>query len=262
MFCHLVHDESVSQARVSAPSSAFFHLSMLLCIDFQPAYIEAFGDLVVPLRQRLGEATQSGEEVHFIYNDVLSLEGEELGDSLAGVLEWGLKERLDLGRARLIQKNFGWVSHLFRSGRERAVAVSILRYLMESGLSSSAEISASRLERIVADAHDDFAGFWDCSPEAWEEMKSGAIAMPFLFEGGMISWLESIKGAVVEVTGGFRHRCLDEFCITMEAAGISYFLNDALIYSLPEEAPVPAERYLECEVRAPLLFPATDLVSA
>jgi hypothetical protein len=133
---------------------------------------------------------------------------------------------------------------------------------MKSGLSSSAEIPSSKLERIVADAHDDFAGFWDCSPEAWEEMKTGAIAMPFLFEGGMIPWLESIKGAVVEVTGGFRHRCLDEFCITMEAAEISYFLNDALIYSLPEEASEPVERYLECEVRAPLLFPAVDLVSA
>jgi hypothetical protein len=48
----------------------------------------------------------------------------------------------------------------------------------------------------------------------------------------------------------------------MEAAGISYFLNDALIYSLPEEASEPVERYLECEVRAPLLFPAVDLVSA
>jgi hypothetical protein len=241
---------------------------MLLCIDFQPAYIEAFGDLVVPLKQRLGEATQSGEEVHFIYNDVRSLEGEELGDSLADVLEWGAQEGMaldlgiELGRTRLIQKNFGWVSHLFRSGRERAVAVTILRYLMKSGLSSSAEIPSSQLERIVADAHDDFAGFWDCSPEAWEEMKTGAIAMPFLFEGGMIPWLESIKGAVVEVTGGFRHRCLDEFCITMEAAEISYFLNDALIYSLPEEASEPVERYLECEVRAPLLFPAVDLVSA
>jgi hypothetical protein len=241
---------------------------MLLCIDFQPAYIEAFGDLLVPLKQRLGEAARSGEEVHFIYNDILSLEGEELGDSSARVLAWGEQEGMNLNRARLIQKNFGWVSHLFRSGRERAVAVAILRHLMEKGLSSSAEIPAHDLERIVADSHDDFAGFWDCSPEAWEEMKSGAIAMPLLFEGGMIPWLELIKGQRVEVTGGFRHRCLDEICITMEAAGIPYFLNDSLIYSLPKELEVEVDatdqvaRSPRCEDCAPLLFPAADLVFA
>ena len=96
---------------------------MLLCIDFQPAYIEAFGDLVVPLRERLREAALRDEAVHFIYNDVFSLEGEELGDSLARVQEWGLQESLELERARLIQKNFGWVSHLFRTGLERKVAI-------------------------------------------------------------------------------------------------------------------------------------------
>ena len=237
---------------------------MLLCIDFQPAYIEAFGDLVVPLRERLRVAALRDEAVHFIYNDVFSLEGEELGDSLSRVQEWGLQESLELERARLIQKNFGWVSHLFRTGRERNVAITILRHLMDHGLSSSAEIPASHLERIVADSHDDFEGFWDCSPEAWEEMRTGAIAMPYLFEGGMIPWLESLKGSlkgeVVEVTGGFRHRCLDELCMMLEAGGILYFLNDPLIYSLPEESLEPVERV--CEVRAPLLFAASDPVFA
>jgi len=46
------------------------------------------------------------------------------------------------------------------------------------------------------------------------------------------------------------------------AAEISYFLNDALINSLTEEASEAVEKYLECEVRAPLLFLAVDLVSA
>jgi len=239
---------------------------MLLCIDFQPAYVEAFGDLVVPLRERLRVATQRDELVHFIYNDVFSLEGEELGDSLSRVQECGMQECLELDRARLIQKNFGWVSHLFRAGRERNVAITILRHLMDHGLSNSSEIAAVDLERMVAASHDDFEGFWDCSPEAWEEMRVGAIAMPYLFEGGMIPWLESLKGSlggeVVEVTGGFRHLCLDEICMMLEAAGISYFLNEPLIYSLPDESPEPEMQPLECEVKAPLLFAASDLVSA
>ena len=239
---------------------------MLLCIDFQPAYVEAFGDLVVPLRERLRLATQRDELVHFIYNDVFSLEGEELGDSLSRVQEWGIQECLELNRARLIQKNFGWVSHLFRAGSERKVAITILRHLMEHGLSNSSEIAAVDLERMVAASHDDFEGFWDCSPEAWEEMRVGAIAMPYLFEGGMIPWLESLKGSlggdVVEVTGGFRHRCLDELCMMLEAAGIPYFLNEPLIYSLPDESPEPEMQPLDCEVKAPLLFAASDLVSA
>jgi hypothetical protein len=239
---------------------------MLLCIDFQPAYVEAFGDLVVPLRERLRDAAQRDEVVHFIYNDVFSLEGEELGDSLARVQEWGRQESLKLDRARLIQKNFGWVSHLFRAGRERKIAITILRHLMAHGLSNSSEIAAVDLERMVAASHDDFEGFWDCSPDAWEEMRVGAIAMPYLFEGGMVPWLASIKSSVagegVEVTGGFRHRCLDELCMMLEAAAIPYYLNEPLIYSLPEESTEPVMQALDCEERSPLLFAASDLLIA
>ena len=67
--------------------------------------------------------------------------------------------------------------------------------------------------------------------------------MPFVFEGGVIPWLDCVKaslsksGGIVEVTGGFRHRCLDEMCLLLEAGGISYQLNGPLIYSLPEDEP-------------------------
>jgi hypothetical protein len=193
---------------------------MLLCIDFQPAYAEAFEHAMTPLRCRLRKAARRREEVHFIYNEVFSLEGEELGDPLDRILEWGRKERLMLKKSRMIYKNFGWVSHLFRSGYERKIAVSILRHLLENGLSTSAEMERPHLERIVASAHEEFEGFWDCSPEAWEEIHSGAIAMPFIFEGGVLPWIESLRGEVVEVSGGFRHRCLDEICMLLEAGGI------------------------------------------
>lgn len=179
---------------------------------------------------------QECEEVHFIYNETYSLEGEELGDSIERIFEWGEREGLMFRNAQIIRKNFGWVSHQFRKGYERTVAISILRHLMEHGLSNSAEMSAPDLERIVASSHEDFEGFWDCSPEAWQEIYSGAIALPFLFEGGIVPWLKSLQGKVVEVSGGFRHRCLDEICMMLEASGISYHLNESIIYSLPEEA--------------------------
>jgi len=208
---------------------------MLLCIDFQPAYAEAFGHAMESLRDRLHTAASKREKVHFIYNEVFSLEGEELGDPLERVLEWGSGQCLAINDAVMLRKNFGWISHLFRTGYERNVAVSILGYLMKEGLSSSADIPAPELERIVATSHSDFKGFWDCSSEAWEEIRTGTVAMPWLFDGGVLPWLESLRGEDVEVCGGFRHRCLDEMCMMLEAGGIPYRLNEPLIYSLPIE---------------------------
>ena len=233
---------------------------MLLCIDFQPAYEEAFMHLLGPLGQRLERARTDGEEVHFIYNDVLSLEGEELGDPRDRVMAWMGERGFFTENTRLIRKNFGWVSHLFREGRERTVAVSILRSLMARGWADSSMIPRGDLERIVASSHDDFQGFWDCSPEAWEEMLIGAVAMPYLFEGGMIPWLKSLEGSVPEVIGGFRHRCLDEMCMMLEAAWIPYRAEASLIYGVPEEpAPSPAGGWSACESVSPLLFPAEEL---
>jgi len=243
---------------------------MLLCIDFQPAYIEAFEGLIMPLRQRLRKAGKRGEVVHFIYNEAYSIEGEELGDPVERVLEWSGRKKLPITNALLLRKNFGWVSHLFREGEERAVAVSILKHLLEHGMNDSSEVSAPELERIISSSHDDFEGFWDCSPAAWEEITSGAIAMPYLFEGGVLPWIESLaakKGEVVEVIGGFRHRCLDEMCMLMEAGGISYRLNEALIYSLPEEqlttgSEAGAGVWEPSEEEAPLLFSDFGLIPA
>jgi len=229
---------------------------MLLCIDFQPAYEEAFAHLLDPLRERIHRAVRSGEEIHFIYNDIRSLEGEELGDSPERLIAWCVQQDLPVGHLKLIRKNFGWVSHLFRSGRERTVAIMILRHLMAEGMEDSARIPRPHLERIVASSHDDFEGFWDCSPEAWEEMLSGAVAMPYLFESGMLPWLESLNGCVPEIIGGFRHRCLDEMCMMLEAHGVAYRNNDSLIYGIPEEeveSVEPSRR--ECEVISPLLIP-------
>ena len=247
---------------------------MLLCIDFQPAYAEAFVHAMKPLRCRLRSAARRREEVHFIYNEAYSLEGEELGDPVGRVLSWGRKERLMFKNARMLRKNFGWVSHLFREGSERTVAVSILRHLMEHGLSSSAEMTGPELEKIVASSHGDFEGFWDCSPEAWQEIKIGAIALPFVFDGGVLPWLESLKarftkhGEVVEVTGGFRHRCLDEMLMLMEAGGVEYRLNESLIYSLPDQPstvdpPVAGrEEWEDVGVDLPALLPGFGLIAA
>jgi hypothetical protein len=229
---------------------------MLLCIDFQPAYEEAFAHLLGPLKERIHRAIRSGEEIHFIYNDTLSLDGEELGDSSECLIDWCEVQGLPVKDLKLMRKNFGWVSHLFRSGRERSVAIKILRHLMEDGMEDSSLIPKPRLERIVASSHDDFDGFWDCSSEAWEEMLSGAIGMPYLFEGGMIPWLQSLKGTVPEITGGFRHRCLDEICMMLEAHGISYQNNDSLIYGIPDEELEAAPlSWRDCEVTSPLLIP-------
>lgn len=244
---------------------------MLLCIDFQPAYMEAFEGMMAPLRQRLRKASIRGEEVHFIYNEAYSIEGEELGDPIERVLEWSSSQKLPLTNALLLRKNFGWVSHLFREGEERVVAVSILKHLLQYGLNNSSEVSAPELERIISSSHDDFEGFWDCSPAAWEEITLGAIAMPYLFEGGVLPWLESLrtKGETVEVVGGFRHRCLDEMCMLMEAGGITYRLKEELIYSLPDEQVVigpdevaGAESWEPCDIETPPLFSDFGLIPA
>ncbi len=237
---------------------------MLLCIDFQPAYEEAFAHLLDPLRERIMKAVRDGEEVHFIYNDILSLEGEELGDSPERLISWCVQQGLPVGHLKLIRKNFGWVSHLFRSGHERTVATMILRHLMVEGaeggegIADSSKISRPILERIVAASHEDFEGFWDCSPDAWNEMLTGAVAMPYLFEGGMVPWLKSLDGCIPEIAGGFRHRCLDEMCMMLEAYGIPYRNNDSLIYGVPEEDPETVEpSWRECEFISPSLFPLT-----
>ena len=237
---------------------------MLLCIDFQPAYAESFPELMIPLRSRLRSAARDGEQVHFVYNEAWSLEGEVLGDSIDLVTEWCARERLPVNGARMLKKNFGWVSHLFRHGVEREIAVTILRLLMKRGLSASDEITGCELERIVASAHGDFPGFWDCSPEAWEEILTGAIAMPYLFDGGVTVWLDSLQGQHVEVIGGFRHRCLDEMCMMLEAGGISHHLNEALIYSVPEKEPDEAGGPLLADSKEsePMLFFSGGLLVA
>ena len=237
---------------------------MLLCIDFQPAYVESFSDLMIPLRSRLRSAARNGEQVHFVYNEATSLEGEVLGDTIDLVTEWCARESLPIDGARMLKKNFGWVSHLFRQGVEREIAITILRLLMKRGLSASDEITGCELERIVASAHGGFPGFWDCSPEAWEEIKTGAIAMPYLFDGGVVAWLESLHGRHVEVIGGFRHRCLDEMCMMLEAGGISHDLNEALIYSVPEEEQgVTSDLLLtDSKEREPMLFSSGGLLVA
>ena len=120
---------------------------MLLCIDFQPAYAEAFAHLMAPLRCRLRKAARRREEVHFIYNEVYSIEGEELGDPLDRLLAWGGRERLMLRHARMMYKNFGWVSHALREGAERKIGVSLLRHLMDQGLASSADVGEGDLRR-------------------------------------------------------------------------------------------------------------------
>jgi hypothetical protein len=229
---------------------------MLLCIDFQPAYEESFAHLIDPLRERINRAVRDGEEIHFIYNDILSLEGEELGDSPKRLLDWCVQQDLPVDHLKMIRKNFGWVSHLFRSGRERMVAITILRHLMDEGMENSSGIPRPHLERIVASSHDEFEGFWDCTPEAWDEMLSGAVAMPYLFDGGMVPWLNSLQGSFPEITGGFRHRCLDEMCMMLEAQGIGYRNNDSLIYGIPEQEVEPVNpSWRECEVISPLLIP-------
>jgi hypothetical protein len=241
----------------SPPHFSFKSSKMLLCIDFQPAYAESFSDLMEPLRIRLREAVRRGEEIHFVYNEAWSLEGESLGNTLEEVLEWCDRESLPVRGARMIRKNFGWVSHLFRDGFERKIAIDMLRLFMERSISCSADISREEQERIVASSHDHFSGFWDCSTEAWEEITTGAIAMPYLFEGGITNWLESLRGTTVEVIGGFRHRCLDEMCMMMEAGSVPHRLNEALVYSFNEEAESPA--WEDPEQTTQLLFPSVSV---
>ena len=239
---------------------------MLLCIDFQPAYAEAFAHLMAPLRCRLRKAARRREEVHFIYNEVYSIEGEELGDPLDRLLAWGGRERLMLRHARMMYKNFGWVSHALREGAERKIGVSLLRHLMDQGLASSADVGEGDLRRIITSAQGDYEKFQESSSEAWNEIHTGAIAMPFLFEGGVLPWLKSLRREEVEIIGGFRHRCLDEMCMLLEAGGISHWLNDAMIYSVPEE--MTSQSTLRPyagvihEITVPDLLPAFDLVAA
>jgi hypothetical protein len=207
---------------------------MLICVDFQPAYIDAFAHLVVPLRERLEHACRHGERIHFLYNDIFSLEGESLGDSLDGLLEWSNQESLSLHQARMIRKNFGWVSHAVRTGDERRIAVMILRHLLKSDISHSAEISEKDMEQIIFSVSGELSHFQRISPIAWREIKEGAIALPMLFEGGVHEWLESVRGEEIEIIGGFHHRCFDEICMMLEAGDIPHHLNNDLIYYLPE----------------------------
>lgn len=208
---------------------------MLICVDFQPAYTDAFAHLLAPLRTRLETAREQREAVHFLYNDIYSLEGEKLGDSQEEILDWIENAALPVQNARMIHKNFGWVSHAVREGDERKIAILILRHLLESDISHSAEISEKDMEQIIFGTSAELEHFQHISPLAWREIKEGAIALPMLFEGGVHTWLDAVRGEEVEMIGGFHHRCFDEISMLLEAGGISHHLNDELIYYLPEE---------------------------
>lgn len=207
---------------------------MLICVDFQPAYFEAFAHLLPSLRARLEAAEANQEEIHFLYNDILWMDGEELGDSKDRILLWAAEYDLPLGNARMIHKNFGWVSHAVRAGNERKIAILTLRHLLQSEISHSAEISEKDMEQIILGVSGELTHFQTISPLAWKEIKEGAIALPMLFEGGIHEWLESIRGEETEIIGGFHHRCFDEICMMLEAAEIPYHLNSGLIYAVPE----------------------------
>lgn len=209
---------------------------MLICVDFQPAYLDAFQCLLPALRTRLKAAEVKREKVHFLYNDILWMDGEELGDSQDRILLWAAKHDLPLGNARMIHKNFGWISHSVRAGDERKIAILTLRHLLASEISHSAEISEKDLEQIIFGVSGELARFQQISPLAWKEIKEGAIALPMLFEGGIHEWLESVRDQEIEIIGGFHHRCFDEICMMLEAAGVPYRLNSELIYAVPEIA--------------------------
>jgi hypothetical protein len=209
---------------------------MLICVDFQPAYTDAFAHLLPALRTRLETAREQGKAVHFLYNDIYSLEGEKLGDSQEETIAWIESASLPLQNARMIHKNFGWVSHAVREGDERKIAVLILRHLLESEISHSAEISEKDMEQIIFGTSAELEHFQHISPLAWREIKEGAIALPMLFEGGVHAWLDAVRGEEVEMIGGFHHRCFDEISMLLEAGGIPHHLNHDLIYYLPEEA--------------------------
>lgn len=212
---------------------------MLICVDFQPAYLDAFAHLLPALRTRLEIAEANSEEVHFLYNDILWMDGEELGDSHDRILIWAAEYDLPLGDARRIHKNFGWVSHAVRTGDERKIAILTLRHLLKSEISHSAEISEKDMEQIIFGVSGELAHFQRISPLAWQEIKEGAIALPMLFEGGIHAWLDELKslksGEDVEIIGGFHHRCFDEICMMLEAGNIEHHLKHELIYYLPEE---------------------------
>ena len=213
---------------------------MLICVDFQPAYIDAFAHLMPALRTRLASAEQSHEEVHFLYNDILWMDGEELGDSRERILAWADKENLQLTNARMLHKNFGWVSHAVRDGDERKIAILTLRHLLQSEISHSAEISEKDMEQIILGVSGELAHFQRLSPLAWQEIKEGAIALPMLFEGGIHAWLDALRSIKseeeVEIIGGFYHRCFDEICMMLEAGNIPHHLKRDLVYYLPEES--------------------------
>lgn len=132
---------------------------MLICIDFQPSYEYAFSHLFTPLKCRLRKAARRREAVQLFYNESYSLYGEELGDPVDRVLTWCQESRLALKNGLVLRKNFGWVSHAFRDGVERAIGVSILRCLLHRGLANSAELTNDDLREIIGCHYGDIGGF-------------------------------------------------------------------------------------------------------
>ena len=87
---------------------------MLICVDFQPAYQDGFPSLMKGLRKRLRQAARRRERVDFLYNDTWDIMGARLGDDHVDVLKWAEENNINITDARLLKKNFGWVSHWLR----------------------------------------------------------------------------------------------------------------------------------------------------
>jgi len=210
------------------------------------------------LRKRLRQAARRRERVDFLYNDTWDIMGARLGDDHVDVLKWAEENNINITDARLLKKNFGWVSHWLRDGSLRGIGVGILRRMLNSTVSESSAMNEA--DRLLAIAeHIPLEEFYATHQAALKEIETGQVALPMIWDGGVKEWLDSIRGEKVEVIGGFRERCLGEVCMLMEAAGIDHTMNEPLIFGLPqEESDSIWERRAET-VSSPEAVPVMDI---
>jgi hypothetical protein len=219
--------------------------AMLLCIDFQPEYEGSFLRMIPKLKQRINRAKAKKEDIHFIYNKTYTKEGELLGNHLQDVIAWCRKNKICTKRekTKFIRKNFGFIHEEFRSGIGRVIAREILK---EKIFSENNNEKKQLLTDLALLSHENDL------LRLIERAKTG-VNTPMIWEGGIKNWIETLPKNGIEITGGFKERCLNEVCILLESASIEYTLNEELIYKLPEKS----EEVIPCPIVQPITVPNT-----
>ena len=184
----------------------------VILVDFQPAYGEGGGhEYVTAIQRAVRYINKKQPDVTAFFNgaDVGILDTKE--EVLWHYMEHGLNEDL----AHLFtfkEKSYAWLRNWMDEGVDHALIIKVVRYMVMHDINDSRMINDEAWVRLVG---EDF--------QYYDDREMG-IFIPDV----NIATLKTLSGSLLG--GGYKHQCLKEMQLFMNAFNIKYKLVQDWIY--------------------------------